>query len=269
MPGPLFWPLSLRSVAWDHDGDNLIRLAPAGTYHLCFPRGFLRPFRWSAGTRLPVIHPTWQLPAGSGVRAAFGGLADGTCPGCSGPLHRLLNLPVIPAGLGVTTCRALELAACLTCLGRTISTMYFRHGGSGQIIGVAGRPDGLPADVSFGPLPRADVSLAATPPRWRQQDWALSNGLENLNRVGGEPTWIQDPDYPPCPDCGRCMHFLAQLDSLDFADRRTAGRNGDARYGQHHASGPRLRCHRWPGSGVADAERPARRGGHSVRPRPR
>jgi len=217
-PGPLPWVLDLRAVAWDFDGKRLIRLAPAATYHLRFPSGFLRPFRW-AGASQPIPHPTWQLPADPGMPAAFGGLAAGSCPGCGGQLHRLLHLPVIPAGLGVSSCRALELATCLTCLGWAISTIFFRHGSDGHIIAAIGERD---TNTGFvlrpGPLPAAQVSLTATPPRWDQQDWALSNNRENLNRIGGEPTWIQDPGYPQCPVCQRRMHFLAQLDSLDFAD---------------------------------------------------
>ena len=50
------------------------------------------------------------------------------------------------------------------------------------------------------------------------QDWAGSNGRQNLNRVGGEPTWIQDATYPRCPGCATTMPFIMQLDSLDFAD---------------------------------------------------
>ena len=64
-------------------------------------------------------------------------------------------------------------------------------------------------------LPEADVRLRRTPDRWSLQDWALSNGRQNLNRVGGEPTWIQGPDHPSCPECSTTMSFVMQLDSLD------------------------------------------------------
>jgi hypothetical protein len=98
---------------------------------------------------------------------------------------------VIPADFGVTTCRALDLAACLRCLGWAISTTFFRHDSDGHITASLGQPD---AETGFDPepdpLPATNVSLAVTPPRWRQQDWAQSNGRENLNRLGGEPTWI-------------------------------------------------------------------------------
>jgi hypothetical protein len=39
-----------------------------------------------------------------------------------------------------------------------------------------------------------------------------SNGRENLNRFGGEPASIQHFEYEPCPDCGRSMTFIGQLD---------------------------------------------------------
>jgi hypothetical protein len=44
---------------------------------------------------------------------------------------------------------------------------------------------------------------------------SLAHGRENLNRIGGEPTWIQDPGYPACPSCAAAMPFLAQLDWSD------------------------------------------------------
>jgi len=216
--GALPWVAELRSVAWDYVNGNLIRLAPAGTYHVQFPDGFLRPFCW-AGVDQPIPHPTWKLPAEPGMPAGFGGLAAGRCPSCEGQLHRLLHLPAIPADLGVSRCPALDLAACLKCLGWSISTMFFRHGSDGHITASIGQPDTETGfDPEPDPLPATKVNLAATPARWRQQDWALSNGRENLNRLGGEPTWIQNPSYPQCPSCRRRMHFLAQLDSLDFAD---------------------------------------------------
>jgi len=127
--------------------------------------------------------------------------------------------PVIPPGLGVSTCEALELVTCLRCLGWSASAMLFTHDSHGSVTANIAEPG---PDAGFdpepGPLPTADVTIVPTPARWQQQDWALSNSLENLNRAGGEPTWIQNPDYPQCPGCRRRMHFLAQLDSLDFAD---------------------------------------------------
>ncbi|HEV2173483.1 MAG TPA: hypothetical protein VGR71_07950 [Nitrospira sp.] len=48
--------------------------------------------------------------------------------------------------------------------------------------------------------------------RWQRQDWGASNSRENLNRLGGEFTWIQNPEPLRCPICGRTMIALLQLD---------------------------------------------------------
>jgi hypothetical protein len=63
------------------------------------------------------------------------------------------------------------------------------------------------------PLLEGTVGLVATPARWRLQDWGAANSRENLHRLGGEPTWIQNSDYPRCPSCGSTMAALLQLDS--------------------------------------------------------
>ena len=47
----------------------------------------------------------------------------------------------------------------------------------------------------------------------------MSNSRENLNCLGGEPTWVEDAEYPECPACGDLMAHLMQLDSdLPTAD---------------------------------------------------
>ncbi|MGR8934015.1 MAG: hypothetical protein ACU837_06440 [Gammaproteobacteria bacterium] len=31
------------------------------------------------------------------------------------------------------------------------------------------------------------------------------------DKVFGWPSWLQDPEYPPCPICGETMRFLMQV----------------------------------------------------------
>jgi hypothetical protein len=45
--------------------------------------------------------------------------------------------------------------------------------------------------------------------RWQWQ--TVSHILENINRLGGHPTWVQYPEYRPCPMCHRTMSFFLQL----------------------------------------------------------
>lgn len=34
-------------------------------------------------------------------------------------------------------------------------------------------------------------------------------------KLGGEPTFIQGGETPACPDCGKQLHFVAQIDSVE------------------------------------------------------
>ena len=44
--------------------------------------------------------------------------------------------------------------------------------------------------------------------------------FDDLSTVGGFANWIQDANYYPCPDCGKTMKYLAQIqwDSLDYME---------------------------------------------------
>jgi hypothetical protein len=221
VPGPSFRATDPRWVGFAAVAGDLVSLTPPGVYHLQFPGGVLRAYQWP-GTGLPVPHPTWDLSpdAHSAPEAVrLGGTTTGSCPTCHGPVHRLLHLTPVPDDLGVSACPSLELATCLTCLGWAHPVIYTSHAPDGTVVQLL--PDGpVRQEPPFTeePLPETNVSLAVTPPRWRAQDWALSNGRENLNRLGGQPCWIQGADYPTCPACARTMTFLAQLDTLDFAE---------------------------------------------------
>jgi hypothetical protein len=38
------------------------------------------------------------------------------------------------------------------------------------------------------------------------------------SQVGGHPTWIQDAEYPICPECSKHMKFVGQIDCPDFQE---------------------------------------------------
>ena len=44
--------------------------------------------------------------------------------------------------------------------------------------------------------------------------WA-DEKIGKRHQLGGSPTFIQEEEYPVCPDCGEIMSFYAQLDSLN------------------------------------------------------
>jgi hypothetical protein len=202
----------LSEVGFARVEGRLERLAPQAIYHLLFPEPFFE--RLSRPPWLRPVHPTWRLPATVAIRAArFGGLAEGDCHLCAGRLHRLIAFEATPDGLGVSAMGRLELATCLSCLEWERSPLYYRHESDGRAVGTG--YDGPPVVPRFPaePLRESAVHLAATPPRWRWQNWGMSNGRENLNRLGGEPCWVQSAKYPACPSCDRLMSSLLQLDS--------------------------------------------------------
>jgi len=212
-PEDFAWELA--GVGFEQDGNILRQLYPDRVLHLAFPldrQDQLPTAARSALSRLhSLTHPTWApLERGTG-RYRFGGQGTTSCEQCRDTLDHLLTLSPIPRNLGVEDLPQLELAACLSCLAEE-GTLAYRHDGNGQ-------PHDLPhpnphvvdkADVR--PLPETTVSLADLGTRWRWQAVGESNGRENLNRLGGHPSWVQYAEYYPCPTCNRTMRFLLQLD---------------------------------------------------------
>ena len=70
-----------------------------------------------------------------------------------------------------------------------------------------------PADWPTSPWQSALLSLS---PRMPMQALESDGGGGSASQIGGQPNWVQDAQYPKCPDCGQSMHFLAQLDNGDF-----------------------------------------------------
>lgn len=205
----------LHQAGLHWEGGVLHRLCRPTLFHLQFPAGFFQDESdppWRA-----KVHPTWRL--GGSQRCLFGGESPGACLLCGGGLHRLLVLDPMPAGLVVTGLPRLELATCLSCQGWESQLLFYVHDQDGEPRQTAYTGPRITPQFPVGPLQQATVHLAATPRRWYWQSWGGSNGRENLHRVGGEPCWIQNAEYPPCPTCQRRMTYLLQLDSnLPMAD---------------------------------------------------
>lgn len=201
---------SLHLVGFHHDGHSLRRTVPDSLYHIQFPDSYFEPN--SRPPWLARIHPTWKLPSSSSS-APFGGNSTNRCSLCGEKLHRLLVLDPVPEGLGITRQTRLELATCLSCLGWERQPLFYHHDQNGFPSNIGYDGPAVKPQFPVGPLKETEARLAETPRRWYWQDWALSNSRENLNRIGGEPCWIQDAEYPPCPLCQRLMPYFMQLDS--------------------------------------------------------
>lgn len=206
----------LHLVGFHRENRSLRRTCSDTLFHLQFPERFFEP--QSRPPWLARIHPTWKL-SGPIQKVSFGGESQGQCSLCGGTLHRLFTLHLVPPELGIKRLKKLELATCLSCLGWEQQPLFYQHTKDGSPSNIAYDGPRVKPQFRVGPLREAEIGVALTPRRWFWQDWALSNGRENLNRVGGEPCWVQDAEYPNCPSCKKAMAFLFQLDSdLPTAD---------------------------------------------------
>jgi len=132
------------------------------------------------------------------------------CPACKGPLTWLFDFAQLP-GHFFSASRAAaprRILCCLHCAAFCPQTFTRYH------------PDGTsewhPA-TKFeetrhpGNGPPSTRALVASP----QPPFAAAEpfGIEDATALGGIPMWLQDANYPRCPDCQTVMTFLAQFDN--------------------------------------------------------
>jgi uncharacterized protein YwqG len=55
------------------------------------------------------------------------------------------------------------------------------------------------------------------------QDLLDRKALGQRSKFGGKPTWEQGDETPTCPECGKTMVFVAQLDSIGFDQKNAEG----------------------------------------------
>lgn len=138
------------------------------------------------------------------------------CPWCSRKLVNLieldlsddrfrglhLRLPKLP----VLTCDA------CTCFG----VVYASVGQDGEAHWAHEnqRPEILPDDpLSWKESSWGGVRVALHQRRAIEAvDWMEPT----VSQIGGLPSWVQDVEYPKCPDCHRVMSFIAQIDEAAF-----------------------------------------------------
>jgi hypothetical protein len=79
------------------------------------------------------------------------------------------------------------------------------------------KPRYLPPDASdWDPFPESPLVMSSAPRHlMAAANWLLLPDVR-FSQVGGLPTWIQDAEYPTCPECSRRMAFVAQVSNEDF-----------------------------------------------------
>lgn len=162
--------------------------------------------------------PTWPALAAGQPEAAVGGRADEPCPSCGGAVERLLRLGSVPPALALGVA-ALEFLWCGVCSPFVVEATFSRHD-------AVGKATLLPLELAIDPgsvgasepFPKTEVGLVDLGPEWHRQDWMWSNDVENLSRLGGEPTWIQAAAVPACCRCVATARFVGQIAVADLAD---------------------------------------------------
>jgi hypothetical protein len=155
-------------------------------------------------------HPTWALDdAANAIPVLFGGVRDDARAAAS--TIAVLRIEDLAALVPGSTFGAIDIDLPADLLF-DLTRAHAAHDERGRLRSLA-LDDGRDAsDQCDRALVRCEARLVPTPARFVHQDWAGANRRENLNRFGGEPTFIQGPEYPTCPSCSEVMRFLMQLE---------------------------------------------------------
>ncbi len=112
----------------------------------------------------------------------------------------------------------LRIATCdvCTCYGPVFTKVDWQGGATWHARNA--RPEYLPEDSSdWDRMPVDPLALGRRPRHFLESaDWLLPG--VSYSQIGGLPTWIQDAEYPRCPECSRPMFFLGQLSNEDFIE---------------------------------------------------
>lgn len=230
-------PLLLTALAWI--GDEVVRVRfrewsrtpPPWAVQLPIPpEQHALDAAWHLeedGVRRDLFHtecwalvPPGEAPSGPGpVRVVGAHGAD--CPWCGGPLVTLLDLDLTDPRLAFVDLAGtrLRIATCPHCLPYAAPILTEVDGeGQADWSPANEEPSFVPEGVeriealSAGGLvlgERQRTPLAARP-------FVHDSGASQL---GGLPAWLQEAEFPLCPECLRPMPFLAQLQLADLKDR--------------------------------------------------
>lgn len=228
-------PFLLSALAWI--GDPIVRLRfdqwrrdpPLWAAHLeISPDQHALDAAWTLepdGQRRDLFHEEcWKLaPAGSSDASSPVRVvrpredAEEGCPGCGGALVDLLDFDLTDprtAFLGFAGGSRLRIATCPRCLpwSAPILTEVDAEGGSAW--SPANEP---PAFVGEPAAPWAEERLVLGERHRTPLAARPFVGEGPASQVGGYPSWLQEPEYPLCPECGEPMTFIGQVQLADLA----------------------------------------------------
>lgn len=168
-------------------------------------------------TCMPLVKPSDSPGLSKGV--AVGTSDNQPCPWCGNQFVALLdfdltNEVVLFMRLAGTRLRVTACHVC-SCYGTVLS----KNDGVGGSVGHSSnvRPEYLPEDSSDWPaFPEQPLVLSGTTRHFMES--ASWTGLPSaaFSQIGGLPTWIQDAEFPDCPECERKMLFIGQVSNEDY-----------------------------------------------------
>jgi hypothetical protein len=167
-----------------------------------------------------VCHPL--VPANTGIATlrdvAVVVQTEQLCPWCGRSLTELLRFDSL--GRVVPEYEVAEFHA-LTC---DVCTAYGQIFSKGAISRETAwhdknvRPEYLPENTRDWPLlPESPLAMSPDTRYFLEATWWSAPAVA-ASQVGGFPTWIQDAEYPLCPDCTRTMSFVGQISNEDFLE---------------------------------------------------
>lgn len=133
---------------------------------------------------------------------------DDECPWCQTKLVSLLTVAPQTFDLKFET-ELFEVATCVICTA--YGTVYgtFNGEGEAQWSSKNNTPGYLPDDTDgWGRLPIDALTVGKPRSALFAADWQLPT---TYSQLGGHPTWVQDAEYPKCPDCSKSMVFIGQI----------------------------------------------------------
>jgi Domain of unknown function (DUF1963) len=143
---------------------------------------------------------------------------DDSCPWCNQKLTNLLDL--MPSEFGISNIKdgvdRIQVATCEVCTAFGYVFGVCDESGRSQWSIFNTKPRHLPNDLKdWERIPSNSLNFGDQ----RSHLFAVDPSLPTtFSQIGGHPTWIQDANYPSCPECQKTMMFLAQLDHADIED---------------------------------------------------
>lgn len=142
--------------------------------------------------------------------------SEQTCPWCNRRLTILLAFEHIDKSIsGIGTQRVLVM----TCDACTCFGYVFSKNANGDVLWHTAntRPKYLPPDVTNWPAIPTEPLIPSKQSRQflAAANWCYIPGVA-FSQIGGLPTWINDSEYPSCPECSMTMPFVGQLSNEDY-----------------------------------------------------